>query len=137
MDSPHHTIRSWQARLPFPHNLCVAAGKKTDEALLSGQRVKEARGDRSQSAFAHQLRITPSALGNYEQGLRKLPQSVAKAIQRETGIPAAYLLGLISEADRDLLMAPPGVRGAFLQAIRQLQPDTVVPFERTRVAKAR
>lgn len=137
MSTGEHTIRSWQGRLPFPHNLCVGKGKKTAEALLSGQRVKEARGDRSQSDFAKQLRITPSALGNYEQGLRKLPQSVAKAVQRETSIPAAYLLGLISEEDRDLLMAPTGVRAAFLQAIRQLQPDNLIPFERRAVARVR
>lgn len=137
MSTGEHTIRSWQARLPFQHNLCVAKGKKTAEALLSGQRVKEARGDRSQADFARNLRITPSALGNYEQGLRKLPQAVAKGIQRETSIPAAYLLGLISEEDRDLLMAPSGVRTAFLQAIRQLQPDKIIPFERPLVARAR
>lgn len=137
MSTLDHTIRSWQGRLPFPHNSCVAKGKKTDEALFSGQRVKEARGDRSQAEFARQLRITPSALGNYEQGTRKLPQRVAKAIQRETSIPAAYLLGLITEDDRDLLMAPEATRRAFLQTIRSLQSATLIPFERPPVAKAR
>lgn len=116
-----HTIRSWQGRLPFPHNLCVAKGKKTPENLISGQRLREARGDRSQSEFAKLLGISPSRLGNYEQGTRKLPIRLAARAQQAIGIPAAYLIGLVDEADRELLMAPSGVRAALLSAIRQLK----------------
>jgi len=122
MATPEHTIRSWQARLPFQHNLCVGKGKKTPEAVLCGERLREARtrAQLSQSELAKKLKILPSTLGNYEQGLRKLPIRVAKGIQRETGFPAAYVMALIDEADRDLLMAPEGARIALLAAIRQM-----------------
>jgi transcriptional regulator with XRE-family HTH domain len=122
MATTEHTIRSWQARLPFPHNLCVEKGKKTPEAVLCGARVREARtrAQLSQSELARKLKMLPSTLGNYEQGLRKLPIRVAKGIQRETGVPAAYVMALIDEADRDLLMAPGEARLALLAAIRSL-----------------
>jgi transcriptional regulator with XRE-family HTH domain len=100
----------------------MGKGKKTAEAVLCGQRMREARGDRSQSEFAKLLGILPSTLGNYEQGLRKLPIRLAVRAQQATGVPAAYLMGLVDEADRDLLMAPNGARAALLSAIRQLQP---------------
>jgi transcriptional regulator with XRE-family HTH domain len=98
----------------------VGKGKKTPEAVLCGERLKEARAALSQSELARRLKILPSTLGNYEQGLRKLPIRLAKAVQKETGVPAAYVMGLIDEADRDLLMAPDGARLALLQAIRQM-----------------
>lgn len=92
---------------------------------MSGRRIREARdhavgGALTRAQLASKAKLTVSRLGNYEQGTRKLPISVAKAMQRVTGFPAAYLMGLIDEADRDLLMAPSDARASLLRAIKQL-----------------
>lgn len=108
-------------------------GKKTVEGVLCGQRIAEARkgapgGPMNLNELAARTKIGASTLGNYEQGTRKLPIRAAKAVQKATGYPAAYLMGLVDEGDRDLLMASPEARKSLLEAIRQLAAG---PFRRT------
>lgn len=119
---PIYTIRSSTALALHVHNSCVATEKKTDEAVLAGERIRSvcrALGiDRKE--LARRTKIGYSTLGNYEQGLRELGIHEAKRIEKATGAPAAYLMGLIDEEDMELLRAPRAVRQAALQMIRTL-----------------
>lgn len=117
------TIRSWQRSLPLPHTLCVGTGKKTAENLKSGKRLADARRakDFTLEQLAKLVGTSASRLGNYEQGTRKLPLSVARACGAALGVSAAYLMGVVDEDDNDVLMLPSAVRVHLLQAIRKLQ----------------
>lgn len=63
-----------------------------------GDRMRKARrrSGMTGAEFADRLGITTSALGQYETD-RTLPRDIvalAKAVERETGIPSAWLLGV-------------------------------------------
>jgi transcriptional regulator with XRE-family HTH domain len=107
----------------------VGTGKKTPEAILSGQRIREVcrAAGIDLKELARRSRIGYSTLSNYRQGLREVPIRAAQRIQKVTGVPAAYVLGVISESDMELLEAPPGVRAALLEAIRQFHAATRPP----------
>jgi transcriptional regulator with XRE-family HTH domain len=108
--------------------LCVTTtGKKTPEALLCGERIRAARESAGidRNELARRTKIGYSALGNYEQGLRELSIRAAKRIAKATGVPAAYLMGLIEEPDMELLQAPEGVRASFLQTLRSVLAATL------------
>lgn len=118
----HYTNRSSTWITVSRHNSCMPKEKKTDEALLAGQRIRSVcRGlgiDRKE--LAQRTKIGYSTLGNYEQGLRELPIREAKRIEKATGVPAAYLMGLIDEDDMQLLRAPRAAREAALQMIKSV-----------------
>lgn len=111
------------------HTLCMANGKKTPEATLAGVRIKEARRhakiDRRE--LERRTRIQYSTLGNYEQGLRELPIREAKLIEKATGIPAAYLLGVVDEADMELLRAPREFRVGLFHALKAMAAPEATP----------
>jgi transcriptional regulator with XRE-family HTH domain len=98
--------------------------KKTAEALTAGKRIRDARDDLDLSL--EQLeektgrRLSASRIGNYEQGLRELGIAEAHILAAALGQPAAYLMGLIDEQERDLLLLPPAARAAFLLASQAL-----------------
>lgn len=66
---------------------------------------------------AHML---PSTLGNYEQGTRMCPLHAAQRLGNVYREPAAWLVGAVDQADRELLKSPPEVRASFLQFVKQL-----------------
>jgi transcriptional regulator with XRE-family HTH domain len=130
------------------HTLCVAKSvdKKTPDALLCGQRLKEYQGRLSQEAYAAKLNMLSSTLGNYLQGIRTLGIYEAKIAGAALGVPAAYLLGVIDETDRDILMAPKEKKMLILALLKSeeahQQPGAVVaskeaPNPEHRVRKSR
>lgn len=124
-----YTIRSSTAQAMPVHNSCVASEKKTPEGILAGQRIRSVCRvlglDRKE--LAKRTKIGYSTLGNYEQGIRELGISEAKRIEKATGAPAAYLMGLIDEDDMELLQAPLAARQAALQMIRSLSARAPTP----------
>ena len=124
-----YTICSSTWPISAVHKSCVTTEKKTEEGVLAGQRIKSvcrALGiDRKE--LAKRTKIGYSTLGNYEQGIRELGINEAKRIEKATGAPAAYLMGLIDEEDMELLQAPRTVRQAALQMIRTLRAGTAPP----------
>jgi transcriptional regulator with XRE-family HTH domain len=92
------------------------SGKKTAEALRAGARLRQARQALGLSLEDVSTKIDgklgASRIGNYEQGLRELGIQESEMLAPALGQPAAYLMGLISETDRDLLMLPEKARVA-------------------------
>src|SRR5579871_1324338 len=79
--------------------------KITEEARLAGERLRHALRivAISRSELSRRLNMAhPSTVGNYTRGIRTLPIDVAKRIDAVTGIPAAYLMGLVDETDMEL-----------------------------------
>lgn len=102
----------------------MALEKKTTEAVLAGDRVKEClrKLGRDRNWLATETGLSYSRLGNYEQGIRELGIREAKLIQEVTGWPAAYLMGLADKTDMALLMAPRETRENFARLLPTL-PD--------------
>jgi hypothetical protein len=49
--------------------------------------------------------ISPSQLGNYEQGTRRFQQEEAEQFSRVFGLPSAYFLVVIDDREAEVLMA--------------------------------
>jgi transcriptional regulator with XRE-family HTH domain len=130
----HHTNSSW--RLPGQRRHTagvtgklkprrVVASKKTAEAIRAGGRIRDARDklglslDRLESLMGGKL--SASRIGNYEQGLREVGIAEAKILSPVLQQPAAYLMGLVDEDDRDLLMLAAAVKRGLLDAFRSTQ----------------
>lgn len=98
--------------------------KKTAEAVKAGLRIREARAAHhwSLDQLAEQTRgrLSASRIGNYEQGLRELGIAEAYILADALGQPAAYLMGLITEQERDLLCLPADARAGLLLASRAM-----------------
>lgn len=94
------------------------SSKKTAEALRSGARLRAARNalHHSRDVIAELTggKISASRLGNYEQGLRELGIAEAEILAPVLHEPAAYLMGLIDEKQRDLLKLPKEAREALM-----------------------
>ena len=93
------------------------SSKTTPEGALSGARLRQYQGGRTQQHYADVLGLSSSRLGNYLQGTRELGIREAKQIEVALGVPAAYFLGVIDEADRDLLMVADEKKRAFLALV--------------------
>lgn len=123
------------------HNSCVGEIKKTD-AVEAGKRIRLARelaDHMSRDELAALAKIGLSRLGNYEQGLRTLPIPVARQIELATGVPAAFLMGLIDEEEMRLLKAHRSLRRgpvALIPASASAK-KTESPFRDTRAPASR
>ena len=117
--------------------------KITDEGRLIAERIRRAMqlardGPLTQAQLARRAQIPNSRLGHYTQGTRRLPVREAKRLEAATGIPAAFLMGLVDEPDMRLLQLPRVARIAMLQmhaSMVQTQktqpvpsPEPVTPF---------
>ena len=137
------------------HDSCVTKShgpKITDEGRTSAERIKwamrHARGGAlNQTGLAEATGLPYSRLGHYVQGTHRLPIREAKLIEHATGIPAAYLMGLVDDLDRDLLMVPKDKRALLLEFARSYTasppaaalaaPAREIPFPSTRPARTR
>ena len=55
------------------------------DSLKSGNKLRELRGSKSMADVANALGITPSAVGNYEQGIRIPRDEIKKKIAEYFG----------------------------------------------------
>jgi transcriptional regulator with XRE-family HTH domain len=97
------------------------AGKKTDEALRCGQRIRVAMESKgwTQAELARQSGLQPSRVGNYLQGLRELGIRESLSLAHVLKVPAAYLLGVVDDLDRDVLMTTAEQKHGFLALLGQ------------------
>lgn len=77
------------------------------EFLETGRRLKEARVSVgfSQSELAKAAKVTPAAIGNFEQGLRRPSHKNADAFERIFGLPSCYWMGDLSRAEAEVIAA--------------------------------
>jgi transcriptional regulator with XRE-family HTH domain len=122
-----------------------AGQKVTDEGRVVAERIRRALqlardGPITQAELARRTELPYSRLGHYAQGTRRLPIREAKLIGAATGIPAAFLMGLVDEPDMELLRLPRAARLAMLQMHAsmtaqgpknqpQASPEPLSPFE--------
>lgn len=100
----------------------MTKAKVTPEGKLAGERIQRAcelatGGAIDRTELAKRTKIKYSTLGNYEHGTRKLQIREARKIADATGVPAAYVLGLVDEQDMQLLRLPRETRMSLLQTI--------------------
>lgn len=81
----------------------MTKGKKTPEGVEAGKRIKAFREMKGFS-LAHLSReirgaLTGPAIGNYEQGTRKLNIRMARILGAALDAHPAYLLGLLNEEE--------------------------------------
>lgn len=135
---PLHDWRSAAHKLSL-HNLCMP--NKDPIAKESGVRIRAAR-DRhgwSQEELARRTgwvddkpdqaqpnALSPSRIGNFEQGTRRIRHEQARILERVLRQPAAYFMGLISEHEARVIEAlrhPPGDSGGGPPALRVPDPS--------------
>jgi transcriptional regulator with XRE-family HTH domain len=104
--------------------------KKTPEAVRAGQRILAVLKlvGITRRELANKTGLDYQRIGNYVQGTRELPIAGAQAIEAATKVPAAYVMGLIDDGDRELLSLPEATRRAFLEAVHTLSPGSNAPF---------
>lgn len=118
-----------------PHNSCVAGRRKKDDkhdpiAAEMGRRLADCRKrmNWTQAALAEQTGwkpedadagtaqgVAPSAIGNYEQGTRRIGNEQAEIFGRIFGLPSAYFMVVVDEHEAEIIIAlrkraptPPG-----------------------------
>jgi transcriptional regulator with XRE-family HTH domain len=81
---------------------------KSKEAQAAGARIRSSRigkgWSRRELAEATQS-LSISRIGNYEQGLREVGIQEARILEKVMDVPAAYLLGVVSEEEAAILSA--------------------------------
>lgn len=96
-----------------------ASEPRTPEGVRAGLRVRKCRESlgwtREQLERASGGRLSPSRIGNYENGLRELGIREAEILGEALGEPPAYLMGLVDEVDREFLHLAPRVRHDLLK----------------------
>lgn len=75
---------------------------------IFSERLRLARGDRSQAEAARLLGISPMRLSNYESGKREPDISLLKKIVESYGVSADWLIGADSPSGGVSLMASGG-----------------------------
>lgn len=103
--------------------------KKTASAILCGTRIARAMeaSGLSQADTAGLAGMPSSRLGNYIQGSRKLPLREARALATVLKSHAAYLMGVVDELDRDVLLAPQDKKQSFLALLNTSAPRPPEP----------
>lgn len=113
----------------------VPKHSRTEAAIRAGQRIRAAREQRGLTLEKLARKtghvLTASRISNYEQGLREPSVDVANQLAIALDVPAAWLLGVISDADRELLSYPPEVRLNALSMLRatvRAARETTAPY---------
>lgn len=133
---PAHDLSSAR-RYPALHNLCVATKRKKQQkgdidpiTAEMARRLRECRKARgwSQADLAEATGwrqedadngraagISPSAIGNYEQGTRRFSHEEAEIFARALEMPSAYFLVVVDAHEAEVILAirkrspaPPG-----------------------------
>lgn len=105
------------------HNLCMP----TDLiAIETGSRLKSAREalELTQKELAaatgwtdkkpdraQRLSLSPSRIGNFEQGARRIGHEEALILERVFKVPAPYFMGALDPKETDVIAALRGLRG--------------------------
>lgn len=105
------------------HNSCMAAkGKKKRDPIGQemGRRLAACRKERgwSQAELAARTGwtledaeagkpkgLSPSAIGNYEQGTRRIRNEEAEIFAQIFGLPSAYFLVVVDETEAEVIIA--------------------------------
>lgn len=102
------------------HNLCMSKKKDDPIAKEMGRRLAESRtargwtqaqlakltGWRLEDAEAGKAKgISPSRIGNYEQGTRRFKNEEAEILGEVFGLPAAYFLVVLDEHEAEVIIA--------------------------------
>lgn len=120
-----HALSSEDGKKPL-HNLCVATKRKKPKGGLDpitaemARRLRQSRKDRDwtqeelaeQTGWKHEdaddgraLGVSPSAIGNYEQGTRRFSHEEAETFGRVFGLPSAYFLVVVDEHEAEVILA--------------------------------
>lgn len=89
--------------------ICVCyprASKAKEVVIMLGARIAALRREKglSQAQLAERLKISPSAMGMYEQGRREPSMDTVVALAREFGVSTDYLLtGVIRTSEQETL----------------------------------
>lgn len=77
------------------------------EFIETGARLREARikAGYSQSELAKLARVTPAAIGNFEQGLRRPSHKNAAILERIFGLPSGYWMGVLNRQEAEIIAA--------------------------------
>lgn len=111
-------------------------GKKTAEAVLCGERIRTSMTLKGwiQADLARESGLTYTRIGNYLQGLRELPIREAVRLAATLDAPAAYLLGVVDDLDKAVLMATTEQKRSFLALLGNDAPDKPRPKPATEEA---
>ena len=118
----HHTTRSVNPLGGPLHNSCMATDKIGKEL---GRRIRKCRDlmdwtqrdlavatgwteDKPDSAQPKAL--SPSRIGNFEQGARRVGHEEAAILERVFQVPAAYFLGVLDERETSVVAALRGLQ---------------------------
>ncbi len=59
---------------------------------------------------AQRMSLSPSRIGNFEQGLRRIGAEEAMILERVFHVPAPYFMGALNERETDVIAALRGLR---------------------------
>jgi DNA-binding XRE family transcriptional regulator len=125
----HNSCIVW--RKPLLHNLCMASHyrftrvtQRNPYAVVAGRRIKQSREaldmTQEQLAKATGNKLSATRIANYEQGTRELNVQPAIILGEALKQPSCYLMGLVDELDRDILMFPAEAKMGFLTTLKAL-----------------
>jgi transcriptional regulator with XRE-family HTH domain len=120
------------------HNLCMAGKTDNSEtdaiAVVAGQRLRQFREQKgwTQAELARSTgwsedvsrqpanALSPSRIGNFEQGTRRIGFEEAQVLEKLFHMPAAYFMGVISEDEARVLVTFHAVGGSTAPGVREL-----------------
>lgn len=74
------------------------AGTQADLATLTGWRAEDADNKKAKG-------LSPSRIGNYEQGTRLIDHEAAAILAKVSGLPEAYWLVVLDEREAQVIVA--------------------------------
>jgi transcriptional regulator with XRE-family HTH domain len=117
------TFCSVNPRMAGLHNTCMPTDLIAIETGTRLRRAREAMGltqkelavttgwtDRKPDR-AQRLSLSPSRIGNFEQGVRRIGHEEAAILERVFHIPAPYFMGALDPKETDVIAALRGLRG--------------------------
>jgi transcriptional regulator with XRE-family HTH domain len=109
------------------HNLCMAQYRFTrvthrnPYAVIAGRRIRASREalDMTQEQLAKATggKLSATRIANYEQGTRELNIQPAIILGEALRQPPAYIIGLIDDLDRDILLFPAEAKMGLIRTL--------------------
>lgn len=125
-----YTVRSVTAGWPLVHNLCMS--KYTETTIIRGMRAADARNrliaarkangwsqkelamktgwidDGRDAVKQPEGSLSPSQIGNFEQGTRSIGMEDAEILGRVFEVPSAWFVGAVSKQEAEIIQAARG-----------------------------
>jgi transcriptional regulator with XRE-family HTH domain len=115
-------MRQAQA-LSMSHQKASKKTIKSPFAIMAGKRIRDCRNaaELTQDELAQLTgnKLSASRIANYEQGTRALDVESALILGEALQQPAGYLLGVLSDLERDLVSAPASAKFRMLTIARE------------------